>query len=163
MLEISLSARPFDQWFARVMPTETVQSTPLRHFQAALACRTQNSLRDAPANFDAFSIGDGVRTPAQVVRHMTSAWLCKNLLRRRQVPTRSPAIFQAEIDHFHDMLQDLAGQLKTGTPLRATSPERLLQGPFSDAMSHAGQLAAEYGFTDVDGSQWPPFQIKPGV
>jgi NAD(P)-dependent dehydrogenase (short-subunit alcohol dehydrogenase family) len=25
----------------------------------------------------------------------------------------------------------------------------------------AGQLAAEYGFTDVDGRQWPPFQIEP--
>jgi NAD(P)-dependent dehydrogenase (short-subunit alcohol dehydrogenase family) len=24
----------------------------------------------------------------------------------------------------------------------------------------AGQLAAEYGFTDVDGRQWPPFQIE---
>jgi NAD(P)-dependent dehydrogenase (short-subunit alcohol dehydrogenase family) len=25
----------------------------------------------------------------------------------------------------------------------------------------AGQLAAEYGFTDVGGRQWPPFQIEP--
>jgi NAD(P)-dependent dehydrogenase (short-subunit alcohol dehydrogenase family) len=25
----------------------------------------------------------------------------------------------------------------------------------------AGQLAAEYGFTDIDGRQWPPFQIEP--
>jgi hypothetical protein len=23
-----------------------------------------------------------------------------------------------------------------------------------------GHLAAEYGFTDVDGRQWPPFQIE---
>src|SRR5262249_15118838 len=23
-----------------------------------------------------------------------------------------------------------------------------------------GQLAAEYGFTDIDGRQWPPFQIE---
>jgi dehydrogenase/reductase SDR family member 1 len=23
-----------------------------------------------------------------------------------------------------------------------------------------GQLAAEYGFTDVDGRQWPPLQIE---
>jgi hypothetical protein len=39
--------------------------------------------------------------------------------------------FPEEIQRFHDMLQDLSGHLKTGT----------LQGPFSDAMSHAGQLA----------------------
>jgi hypothetical protein len=24
-----------------------------------------------------------------------------------------------------------------------------------------GQLAPEYGFTDIDGRQWPPLQIKP--
>jgi NAD(P)-dependent dehydrogenase (short-subunit alcohol dehydrogenase family) len=24
----------------------------------------------------------------------------------------------------------------------------------------AGQLVAEYGFTDVDGRQWPPFRIE---
>jgi len=23
-----------------------------------------------------------------------------------------------------------------------------------------GQLAKEYGFTDLDGRQWPPFQIE---
>jgi hypothetical protein len=23
-----------------------------------------------------------------------------------------------------------------------------------------GQLAPEYGFTDIDGRQWPPFQIE---
>jgi hypothetical protein len=23
-----------------------------------------------------------------------------------------------------------------------------------------GELASEYGFTDVDGRQWPPFQIE---
>jgi NAD(P)-dependent dehydrogenase (short-subunit alcohol dehydrogenase family) len=25
----------------------------------------------------------------------------------------------------------------------------------------AGELAADYGFTDVDGRQWPPFRIEP--
>jgi hypothetical protein len=48
--------------------------------------------------------------------------------------------FEAEIDRFNKMLQDLASHLENGTPLQGMSPERLLQGPFSDAMIHAGQL-----------------------
>jgi len=47
-----------------------------------------------------------------------------------------------EIIRFHDMLEELARQIDAGTPLlQGMSAERLLQGPFSDAMTHAGQLA----------------------
>ena len=40
------------------------------------------------------------------------------------------------------MLDDLGQHLSNETPLReGMTEERLLQGPFSDAMTHAGQLA----------------------
>ncbi len=42
---------------------------------------------------------------------------------------------------FHAMLEDLARHLTEGTELIGTTEERLLQGPFADAMTHAGQLA----------------------
>jgi hypothetical protein len=44
----------------------------LRHFLAALAYRTQKALRSAPVEFGTFRAGDGARTPAELVRHMTS-------------------------------------------------------------------------------------------
>ncbi len=44
----------------------------LNHFLAALAYRTQKALRDAPEDFGSFRVLDGVRTPAELVRHMTS-------------------------------------------------------------------------------------------
>ena len=44
----------------------------LRHFLAALAYRTQKALREAPAGFGDFRAADGVRTPAELIRHMTS-------------------------------------------------------------------------------------------
>ena len=44
----------------------------LRHFLAALAYRTQKVLRDAPEDFGSFLASDGVRTPAELGRHMTS-------------------------------------------------------------------------------------------
>jgi hypothetical protein len=131
----------------RVDAASTVRSmddkrTLLRHFLAALAYRTQKALRDAPARFDSFSAGEGLRTPAQLVRHMTSVlgFARTFFIGGKYWPDPLPT-FPEEIQRFHDMLQDLSGHLKTGTPLQGISPERLLQGPFSDAMSHAGQLA----------------------
>ena len=127
---------------AFVLKSMDDKRTLLRHFLAALAYRTQKALRDAPAEFDSFSAGDGVRTPAQLVRHMTSVlgYARTFFVGGRYRPDPQPS-FQDEIERFHDMLQDLARHLKRGTPLKGTFPERLLQGPFSDAMTHAGQLA----------------------
>jgi hypothetical protein len=39
------------------------------------------------------------------------------------------------------MLQDLDKHLRDGTPLNGVTEEQFLQGPFADAMTHAGQLA----------------------
>lgn len=129
------------------MPTRTVLAMDdkrrlLRHFLAALAYRTQKALRDAPADFGSFRAGEGVRTPAQLVRHMTSVlgYARTFFMGGNYRPDPLPS-FQDEIDRFHEMLQDLAGHLEAGTALHGASLERLLQGPFSDAMTHAGQLA----------------------
>src|SRR5436853_451324 len=47
-----------------------------------------------------------------------------------------------EVERFHEMLGMLAQHLRNGDPLLDDmTEERLLQGPFSDAMTHAGQLA----------------------
>jgi hypothetical protein len=47
----------------------------------------------------------------------------------------------AELTRFHAMLEDLGRHIDAGTELRGTSEERMLQGPFADAMTHIGQLA----------------------
>jgi hypothetical protein len=49
--------------------------------------------------------------------------------------------FHAAVEHFHETLADVARHLESGTDFRDITPEQLLQGPFSDAMTHAGQLA----------------------
>jgi hypothetical protein len=49
-------------------------------------------------------------------------------------PDSLPSL-QDEIARFHDMLQDLADHIEAGTELReGMTAERLLQGPFFDAM-----------------------------
>jgi hypothetical protein len=49
--------------------------------------------------------------------------------------------FSVAIAHFHEIVTDIARHLELGAELRGITPEVLLQGPFSDAMTHAGQLA----------------------
>jgi hypothetical protein len=48
---------------------------------------------------------------------------------------------EAEIARFHGMLQQLDTLLADGAPLLNITEEQLLQGPFADVMTHAGQLA----------------------
>jgi hypothetical protein len=115
----------------------------LRHFLAALAYRTQKALRDAPADFGSLRAGHGVRTPARLVFHMTNvlgyARTC--FVGGEYRPDRLPSL-EDEVTRFYDVLQDVARHIEVGTPLReGMTAERLLQGPFSDAMTHAGQLA----------------------
>lgn len=115
----------------------------LRHFLAALAYRTQKALRNAPEDFGSFSAGQDVRTPSELVRHMTSVlgyartFFVGGQYRPEPLPTLSD-----EITRFHEMIEYLSEHLKSRTPMQQKlTPERLLQGPFSDAMTHAGQLA----------------------
>ncbi|MFC1682815.1 hypothetical protein ACFL0G_01225 [Candidatus Zixiibacteriota bacterium] len=126
----------------------------LHHYLAALAYRTQKALRGAPAEFGHFQAGHQVRTPIQLLCHMTNVlgyartFFTGGSYRAEPLPT-----LEAEIRRFHEMLEDLSKHLKAGTSLQGTTPEKLLQGPFSDAMTHAGQLAT---LRRLFGSPVPP-------
>ena len=126
----------------------------LRHFLAALAYRTQKALRDAPDSFGTFQAGHHVRTPVELLRHMTSVlgYARTFFVGGRYRPEPLPDL-AAETARFHQMLQDLAQHLVAGTPLQGTTEERLLQGPLADAMTHAGQLAL---LRRLSGSPVPP-------
>lgn len=114
----------------------------LQHFLAALAYRTQKALRGAPPEFALFRAAPMVRTPLELVRHMDSV-LGYARTYFIGVSYRPPEFddFQATIAHFHEVLADLARLLAQGHEFRGITAEQFLQGPFSDAMTHAGQLA----------------------
>ena len=116
----------------------------LRHYLAAIAYRTQKALRGAPDTYPSFSAGHRVRTPAEILRHMTSLLgYVRTHFRGGSYPVKPDALptFSAEIKRFHEMLEAVGDLLAGGTPLREISTEQLLQGPFADIMTHVGQLA----------------------
>src|SRR4029079_14183136 len=106
----------------------------LHHFLAAIAYRTQKALRDAPDDFGEFCAGHGVRTPTELVRHMTSllGYARTNFIGGDYRPDTLPT-FAAEVERFHKMLMDVAERLHD-TDLRSITPEQLLQGPFADVL-----------------------------
>jgi hypothetical protein len=147
----------------------------LRHFLAAIAYRTQKALRGAPASYPGFAAGRQVRTPVEILRHMTSLMgYVRSLFIGGSYPVKPAALdtFQEEIARFHDMLEEIGTLLESGTPLSITT-EQLLQGPFADVMTHVGQLGLlrrladspvapeNFIYAHIDGDRLGPDQPMP--
>jgi hypothetical protein len=114
----------------------------LRHFLGALAYRTQKALRDAPAHFDTFEPGGQVRSPRELVRHMTAVLgYARTFFLGDSYRAEPLSSLAAEERRFHEMLESLGELLASQAPLHGIAEAQLLQGPFADAMTHAGQLA----------------------
>jgi hypothetical protein len=115
----------------------------LRHYLAALAYRTQKALRGSPSDFGAFRVAPGVRTPAELVCHMTSViGYARTFFQGGEYHPDYLSSLEEEIARFHEVIEDLDRHLKAGIPLLPSATmEQLLQGPLSDAMTHVGQLA----------------------
>ena len=114
----------------------------LQHFLAALAYRTQKALRGAPDSFPDFRAGTNVRTPHELIWHMTGViGYARTFLHGGDfAPPRLPS-FAAEVARFHETLEGLRADLEDAGLTARISDEQFLQGPLADAMTHAGQLA----------------------
>jgi hypothetical protein len=131
-----------------------VERQMLKHFLAALAYRTQKALRDAPPEFAEFRAMPKLRTPRELVLHMDSVLgYARTFLIGGSYRPPADLNFADAIAHFHEVVEDLARHLDEGTALHGITPEVMLQGPFSDAMTHAGQLAM---LRRLAGSPVPP-------
>lgn len=118
------------------------QRKMLKHFLAALAYRTQKAVRGASPEFGNFQAGKMARTPVELVRHMDSVlgYARTFIIGGTYRPPEAKDLKEA-LTHFHEVVEDLAVQLDSESAFDCITPETLLQGPFSDAMTHAGQLA----------------------
>jgi hypothetical protein len=114
----------------------------LQHFLAALAYRTQKAVRGAPPHFPEFRAGAHVRTPHELVWHMTGVIGYARTMLRGGVfaPPRLDSL-DAELARFHETLQALRDDFADAALEARISDEQFLHGPLSDAMTHAGQLA----------------------
>ena len=114
----------------------------LQHFLAALAYRTQKVLRDAPPGFAEFSAGSKVRTPHELMWHMTGLMgYARTFLRGGEFRPYALDTLAEEVERFHSTVLDLQADLGNPSLVSKISDQQFLQGPLADAMTHAGQLA----------------------
>jgi hypothetical protein len=114
----------------------------LQHFLAALAYRTQKALRGAPETFGDFRVAENVRTPHELVWHMTGViGYARTMLHGGTFKPPRLDTLAHEVTRFHETLAALREDFGDAALPAQISDEQFLQGPLSDAMTHAGQLA----------------------
>jgi hypothetical protein len=114
----------------------------LRHGVATVAYRGGKVLRGAPPGFGGFRLGEGTRTPGEILAHVCDLldWAFSLARGAEAWKDSSPGSWDGYTIRFHDGLTRLDQFLAGPAPL-AASPEQLLQGPIADALGHIGQLA----------------------
>lgn len=114
----------------------------LQHFLAAIAYRTQKALRGAPDDFGTFRAGLHVRTPHELVWHMTGViGYARTMLHGGTfAPPRLESLAD-EVTRLHDVLARLRDDFADEALDAQIRDEQFLHGPLADAMTHAGQLA----------------------
>lgn len=76
----------------------------------------------------------------RLLQHLLAALAYRTQKALRDAPPRVPTL-AAEAERFHAQLQALSADLADASLMSRLTDEQLLQGPFADAMTHAGQLA----------------------
>ena len=114
----------------------------LRHFLAALAYRTQKALRGAPADFAEFRAAPTVRTPYELLWHMSGLiGYARTMLHGGEFEPPRLGTLHDEAQRFHALLEALREDFVNPDLDARISDDQFLQGPLADAMTHAGQLA----------------------
>lgn len=114
----------------------------LQHFLAAIAYRTQKALRGAPDDFGEFRAGTHVRSPHELVWHMTGViGYARTMLHGGTFAPARLATLTDEVSRLHAVLAQLRDDLADEALVAQIRDEQFLHGPLADAMTHAGQLA----------------------
>lgn len=114
----------------------------VRHLIATIAYRTTKVILDVPEHYPTFEAGQGVRTPVEIMHHMSDVILmaCRALQpsERVEVPL---ADWHTEVDRFYGVLNRLDEAVQGKSQPQTLTWEQILQGPLADALTHVGQLA----------------------
>ena len=116
--------------------------TMLRHALATLAYRGGKAIVDVPENFAHFQIGEGTRTPQEILSHIGDVldWALGFISGNGGWKSSESASWDQSVERFFSLLEQLDAFLASDQPLKI-SEERTFQGPIADALTHVGQIA----------------------
>ena len=142
MREIPLFTQGFLLVYANMTHRELSGRELLRHSVATIAYRAGKVIRDAPQGYVDFAAGQNCRTPLQLLTHIGDLfeWALSMANGQPAWNDATPQLWPDEVQRFFDCLKRFDDFLAGSAPLHA-SPDKLLQGPLADALTHVGQLA----------------------
>jgi hypothetical protein len=114
----------------------------LRHTVATVAYRGGKALRGAPAEFSAFQVAEGSRTPGQILSHICDLfdWALSVAQGKEAWKGTQPREWNEDVARFFASLAAFDEYLASNAPLAVPS-EKLFQAPIADALTHIGQIS----------------------
>lgn len=112
----------------------------LRHMLATIAYRLRKALDGSPDNFEQFSLGEGVRSPAEILQHMSQILTFAITYFEGEYAPLPEVSWTQEKDRFRACLSKLDNCIESGALKDGSTFEKLLQGPLADVMTHVGQI-----------------------
>ncbi|NND33839.1 MAG: hypothetical protein HKN76_14715 [Saprospiraceae bacterium] len=115
----------------------------IRHALATISYRFSKSVAYRDADFGNFSLGSGSRSPNEIISHMYSVlhWTAGLLEDKRKQETGSAKLtLEMEINRLIFEINHL-DKVLSKKELDMETTKRILQGPFSDALTHIGQIS----------------------
>jgi len=139
----------------------------LRHTLSTIAYRFQKSVKNTENDFGDFSAGKGSRTPNEIINHMRqvlSATRIYILEKRYEKETPEKLNLKFEIERFNSELKNIDNIL-ADKKLGINYSKRLLQGPFSDIMTHIGQISMlrRLNGNPIEGEDFSSASIQTGI
>lgn len=114
----------------------------VRQLAATLAYRAAKVLKDVPPEFHCYAAGNSTRQPVRIVAHMADlmAWGVSMAGGGKEWKAEGGDDWDTEVSRFFKGLAALDAALAADGPFGGPI-EKLIQGPFADALTHVGQLA----------------------
>jgi hypothetical protein len=115
----------------------------LRHTISTIKYRFEKSVADSKENFGEFNLGKGSRNPIEIINHMYHLlYSTRIFLEEEKYNTKQPEklTLTKEIERFKREMINTDKALDMNE-LPVSYSKRLLQGPFSDILTHIGQIS----------------------
>jgi hypothetical protein len=114
----------------------------LCHMLASVAYHLQKSLRGAPSGFASFRVAPKSRTPQELVRHIDGVLgYSRTCFVGGTYRNELLESMDAQVRQVHATIEAVAECLRHEPLMAGFREEQLLQGPFSDALTHIGQIS----------------------
>jgi len=136
----------------------------LRHTIATIKYRFDKSVKGSKEDFGEFNLGKGSRCPIEIINHMYHLLNSTRVhLEEEEFNNEQPEklTLSQEIERFNRELINTDDALDANE-LLVNYSKKILQGPFSDILTHIGQISMLQRLNDkpIDGEDFSAASIK---